>query len=422
MQLETGPNGVSHGCVSTELVNREELCVSPILSNHALPCEAESGRGRVDLCHSSVTNSGLVPKHTAYVNCPSSASPVDAQTSLRSSRAITPSSCQSHPSTSRVACVRQSLQARGISGDAAKLILAAWRPGTNAVYNPAWNKWHSWCDEREIDSFCPTLANITAFLAHSFDKGLEYRTINTYRSALSGVLPPIEGFPVGQHPLVVRLLKRILNLRPALPRYQQAWDVNVALDFLRSLPTNEALPLSTLSQKLALLLALTAPKRSSELKMLDLRFMCFLPEGVVFQLPGLTKTSSDIKSVFFAKFDDCEKLCVVHCLQSYIERTKAFRQPLAPDIACQLFVSYHRPQKPVKSCSIARWIKTILMRAGINTNVFKSHSTRSASTSKASGVPLEEVLRMADWSGTSAFIRFYYRPSFSDVYARAILS
>ena len=141
----------------------------------------------------------------------------------------------------------------------------------------------------------------------------------------------------------------------------------MALDFLRSLPTNEALPLSTLSQKLALLLALTAPKRSSELKMLDLRFMRFLPEGVVFQLPGLTKTSSDVKSVFFAKFDDCEKLCVVHCLQSYIERTKAIRQPLAPDIACQLLVSYHRPHKPVKSCSIARWIKTILTRAGINT-------------------------------------------------------
>ena len=84
LRLETGPNGVSNGCVSTELVNREELCVSLILSNHALPCKAESGRGRVDPCHSSVDNSGLVPKHTAYVNCPSNASPVDAQTSLRS--------------------------------------------------------------------------------------------------------------------------------------------------------------------------------------------------------------------------------------------------------------------------------------------------------------------------------------------------
>ena len=92
---------------------------------------------------------------------------------------------------------------------------------------------------------------MTGFLAHSFDESLEYGIINTYRSALSGVLPPMEGFPVGQHPLVVRLLKGILNLRPAMPRYQESWDVNIALDYMRSLPGNQLLPLKVLSQKLS---------------------------------------------------------------------------------------------------------------------------------------------------------------------------
>ena len=159
------------------------------------------------------------------------------------------------------------------------------------------------------------MADIKGFLAHSLDEGLEYRTINTYRSALSGVLPPMEGFPVGQHPLVVRLLKGILNLRPAMPRYQQSWDVNVALDDMSSLPGNQLLPLKVLTQKLALLLALIAPKRSSELKLLDLRLMSILPEGVVFELPGMTETSSEIIPVFFAKFEDCESICVLRCLQ-----------------------------------------------------------------------------------------------------------
>jgi hypothetical protein len=36
-------------------------------------------------------------------------------------------------------------------------------------------------------------------------------TINTYRSALSSVMPRIEGFLVKQHPLVVRLKKEIQN-------------------------------------------------------------------------------------------------------------------------------------------------------------------------------------------------------------------
>ena len=84
-QLETRPNGAGHGSVSAELVN-----VSPFLSNHELSYEAESGRGRVYPCHSSVAYSGLVPKHTEHVNCPTSTSPVDPQAFLRSSR-------QSHP-------------------------------------------------------------------------------------------------------------------------------------------------------------------------------------------------------------------------------------------------------------------------------------------------------------------------------------
>ena len=181
-----------------------------------------------------------------------------------------------------VACIKQSLQSEGICADTSKLILVAWRPGTNAVYNSAWEKWHSWCLSWGSDSFCPTLADITSFLSDCFNQGLLYRTLNTYRSALSGVLLPIDGFPVGQHPLVVRLLKGVQNLQPALPRYQYSWDVDKVLNYLRSLRKNEDLPLKSLTQKLAVLLALTAPKCALEPRLLDLPFMRILPEGAEF--------------------------------------------------------------------------------------------------------------------------------------------
>ncbi len=121
----------------------------------------------------------------------------------------------------------------------------------------------------------------------------------------------MDGFPVGQHPLVVRLLKGVQNLRPALPRYQHSWNVDIVLNYLRTLPGNKELSLKLLTQKLAVLLALTAPKRSSELQLLDLRFMRILPEGVEFKLPGLTKTSCEVTSVFFAKYVDCDDLWIV---------------------------------------------------------------------------------------------------------------
>ena len=267
------------------------------------------------------------------------------------------------------------------------------------------------------------MANITSFLAWTFDEGFEYRTTNTYRSALSGVLPPIEGSTVGQHPLVIRLLKGILNLRPAMPCYQSSWDVSLVLDYFRAQSENIDLPLKTLSHKLAMLLALTAPKRSSELQLLDTRFMRLHPEGVEFRLPGLTKTSSEISLVFFTKFERDHNLCVLHCLQAYMEKTRVSHPILAPAQPNQLLISYRRPHAPVKSCTIARWIKSVLGKAGIDTNIFKAHSTRSASTLRAlsGGVSLEEVLKMVDWSGPSIFNRFYYRLHFDNAFAWSVL-
>ncbi len=78
----------------------------------------------------------------------------------------------------------------------------------------------------------------------------------------------------------------------------------------------------------------------------------------------------------------------------------------------QLFLSITKLYKPVHSCTIARWVKTTLTRAGIDMG-FTSHSTRSAAVSKAmeSGATLSEVLNQADWSSASTFCKYYYRPS-----------
>ena len=128
--------------------------------------------------------------------------------------------------------------------------------------------------------------------------------------------------------------------------------------------------------------------------------------------------------MFFAKYSECEKLCVLRCLQCYIMRTDLFRPARDSNIANQLLLSYHRPHHRVQTCSIAHWIKSILGSAGIDTAIFKGHSTRSASTSKAraGGVSLEEVIKMADWSGSSSFTRFYYRPTFDNRYAMTVMS
>lgn len=75
----------------------------------------------------------------------------------------------------------------------------------------------------------------------------------------------------------------------------------------------------------------------------------------------------------------------------------------------QLLLSYVKPYGPVSRDTISCWVKFVLQSSRIDVNIFKPHSTRSASTSKAklSDVPLADILDKAGWKSESTFAKFY---------------
>ena len=65
----------------------------------------------------------------------------------------------------------------------------------------------------------------------------------------------------------------------------------------------------------------------------------------------------------------------------------------------QLFISYHPPYKQVSKETLSRWVRSVLAQAGIDISVFKAHSTRSASVSKAAKfAPISSILNQGGWS------------------------
>ena len=128
------------------------------------------------------------------------------------------------------------------------------------------------------------------FLTELFDSGLQHRSINVIRSAVSMTHETTEGIPISQHPLVTRLRRGVYNLRPPKPRYSFTWDVDIVVQHILNMGENSTLSLKSLSQKLAFLMALVVASRTSELQALDLRFRVYKPNGVLFRLVVLTKT------------------------------------------------------------------------------------------------------------------------------------
>ena len=174
----------------------------------------------------------------------------------------------------------------------------------------------------------------------------------------------------------------------------------------------------------AMLLALTSATRQSDLHALDLTFVQFLPQGVEFRIPGLTKTRTPGKDVvfFFPSLTDNLQLCPVACLKEYIKKTEKLHNH--SDVSKPLFLATQKPYSPVQSTSIGRQLQLTLQDAGIDTSVFKAHSTRGASSSAArqSGVSVKDILAAAAWSREITFNHVYYRPPQSTSFGRAVIS
>ena len=75
----------------------------------------------------------------------------------------------------------------------------------------------------------------------------------------------------------------------------------------------------------------------------------------------------------------------------------------------QLPLSYRKPYKEVVSSTVSGWIKKFLQLANVDTNAFKGHFTRSASTSKVNlkGLALSDILHRESWSRASTWQKFY---------------
>ena len=66
----------------------------------------------------------------------------------------------------------------------------------------------------------------------------------------------------------------------------------------------------------------------------------------------------------------------------------------------------------------------MLNKAGVDMEIFKAHSVRSASTSAAAmaGITTEDILKAADWSSEAVFQRFYHKPVRVNEFSKAVLS
>ncbi|VDI06054.1 Hypothetical predicted protein [Mytilus galloprovincialis] len=146
-----------------------------------------------------------------------------------------------------------------------------------------------------------------------------------------------------------------------------------------------------------MLIALTNAARAQSIHLMNVNhvhkvkgeFIFVLNELVKQSRPGYKEPTVNIKA-----YPPDRRLCVYTVYKEYVFRTKLFRGKHEP-----LLLSYVKPHQPVSRDTISRWIKVVMAKANIDTTIFKAHSVRSASVSKAkmNAVPISRILQKAGW-------------------------
>ena len=306
-----------------------------------------------------------------------------------------------------------------LSKEAQDIILNSWSKGTTNSYNVYLKQWFQYCEERNIIPKEMSIREGIEFLTYMFnEKKLGYSAINTARSALSLFIGTNNNMSFGKQDIVTKLLKGMFRLRPSLPKYTVMYDPEVVLNYLRTITD---MTLKSLTLKLTTLLCFLTGQRNQTINSIDITHMHEEDDRIIFYIPDVLKTttrSSHLDPLVLQAYHE-EALCVVTHIKLYMDVTKSVRNSNT-----KLLLSYVAPHEPVSTATTARWIKESLKNAGINTQTFTAHSTRSASTSlaKTKGLAVSEIRKAAGWKPGSTFARFYDRPIMGKNFGDTILS
>ena len=272
-------------------------------------------------------------------------------------------------------------------------------------------QWIKFCTRKGSSPYRTNISLVLQFLVSLHKEGLSYSSVNAARSALSAFITLEGGCNIGSHPLVSKVMKGLFILKPPTPRYKNIWDVKPVLTYLRTLSPVRTISLKELSLKLCMMLALLGASRTQQLKAFRVDKLEIKGSCIVFTVDELMKTDKQGKAtghrIEFTAYPPDRRLCILKVLREYLRRTEEFR-----DGQKQLLLSYRKPHGVVSKDKIARWIREVLALAGIDVDIFKAHSVRSAAVSAAgvAFVPVTEIINRAGWSNASTFQKYYNKP------------
>ena len=315
----------------------------------------------------------------------------------------------------------RSFRNKGFSKSVAETMCQARSQATFKQYSTYLQKWQLYCSERSIHERHPDVKHVLNFLDR-MKKDVGFSAISTAKAALASFIS-FDRKPLGQNKYVSLYMTGLAKSLPRAPKYQDIWDPQEVLKFLKKWSPAKNLNLFQLTVKTLLLLLLVTAQRLQTMSKLSLenmtqkkrKFSFTIVENLKHQRGYAPATIIEVQS-----FPADLRLCPVNYLKAYLNRTRQVRSTQA------LFVTTTKPHGKAAMATMSRWVKVGLNLAGINTTKFSPGSTRAASANRAlnQGVSIEKILSQGCWAQETTFSKWYKKETQKKVpsFQSAVLS
>ena len=306
--------------------------------------------------------------------------------------------------------IRESSGNTNLPREITDLITDSWRTTTRSRYESVLRRWFIYASSRNTYPGTPDLNTVLSFMHGMCINGCLYSGLCAARSALSSIVM-IKGYAkLSEHPFISLYLKGIYNRCPPLPKYTSIWDISLVSDYYNSIETNDKLQFKDVVKKTVMKRLILGARRKQALFKITVDNIIIEENKIVF-LPNKTLKHINIhrplEPLIYQGYSLNEKLCIIKAIQCHL----GMQENLVDANRKEFIITYGKPHIHTSSDTISRWIKDQLGIAVINTDVYKPHSCRSASTSKPrnNGVSITEILKQGSWKSQNTFTKFYSR-------------
>ncbi len=287
--------------------------------------------------------------------------------------------------------IRRGLQTKQVSDDAAENYLAGLK--SLPRYDRAFKLFWAFCNVKEMDAVSATLTEVAAKLLQ-FDQIFPTQSRHAYASLL--LIPGLEQLAFQP---ILRQLKRKWNSSEA--RYVSFYDASGPVATLAAKGLNWT-SMEDLRTQLILCMRFFMLCRNVDLERMY-RTISFIDEQpfVLVQRKGWPKPRWEA----LVRLPAHPQLCPWTLLQRYVAMTAKVAT------GTPVFRALQPPFAPLKANSIGSITKRALSALGVDTSVWKPHSTRGAGVTmlKRLGMSSEEVCEVGKWKNVGAFTSHYLR-------------